>query len=127
MNKKDNRLWRSPLGQKWFIMLVLISLLLTILKINSHFSFIPKVYATLDCKNISYDFFDLIMYGTWLIGPPLFFLIEYVYIFGGDEKRRLDSDQVTDLKYCHDLASKIWAGVGVFLGIMLLIRYGIKF
>ena len=123
----ENKLWRSPLGAKWFIVLVMIALILTIIKFYSSVSFITKTYQTSGDKEISYDFFNLIMYGCWLIGPPLFFLIEYTFIFGKDENRRMDPIQVADLKYCHDLASKVWAGVGVFLSMMLLVKYGIKF
>ena len=122
----ETKLWRSPLGSKVFISFVIIILILTALKFYSNTFFIEAFYKSSDCKDIKYDFFNLILYGVWLIGPPLFFLIEYVFIFGKDENRRMNEIQCADLKYCHDLASKVWGGIGVFFSILLLVKYGIK-
>ena len=122
----EQKLWRSPLGKPWFLITTLIILLLTILKLNSSLTFFPRELLVDGKPPIKYDLFDILLYGGWLIGPPLFFLIEYVFIFGKDESRRLDDKQVADLKYCHELAGKIWAGVSVFLGILLLTKHNIK-
>lgn len=120
------KLWRSPLGKNWFIITVVLALGLTIFKIWSDLNFLPKIFET-DKKPLHYDFFNLILYGAWIIGPPFFFLVEYTLIFGKDEARRMDPIQRDDLKYCHELASKVWAGVGVFLSILLFIKFGVKF
>lgn len=120
------RLWKSPLGKPSFIGFVLFLLLLTILKLISSVTFIDRELALEPNNPIHYDLFDLLLYGIWLIGPPVVFLVEYTYIFGEDDSRRMNEKEVADLKYCHELAGKIWAGVSVFLGIVLLIRYGIK-
>ena len=123
----QSNLWRSPLGKLWFLILVLVLLSLTILKLNSSLIFVDREFVVDKTQTVHYDLFDLLLYGLWLIGPPVLFLVEYVYIFGRVESRRLDEKQVADLKYCQELAGKIWAGVSVFLGIILLIRHGIKF
>lgn len=121
----NERLWRSPLGEKWFMAIVILMLILTFIKFVNRTNFIPSTQL-INGKETTYDLMDLFLYGCWLIGPPLIFLIEYVFIFGRDEKRRLNTKQVADLKYCHELASKVWAGVSVFLSIILLTKYGIK-
>src|SRR4051812_16852760 len=110
-NSKTPELWKSPLGHVPFIVSVMILLILTILKYASNLNFIRASYEISKDKKVEYDIFNVILYGAWVIVPPLIFLIEYVFIFGKDESRRLDRDQCADIKYCHDLASKIWAGV----------------
>ncbi|GAA0852822.1 hypothetical protein [Aliiglaciecola litoralis] len=52
------------------------------------------------------------MIGTfWVIGPPVWFFIEYFFIF-----RRFGNPQAKEeLKRGQELASKIWAGVIIIL------------
>jgi len=77
-------------------------------------------------REINYDYLDIILYILWLIGPPLFFLYEYIYIFGKDPSNRLDKAQVDDLKYTQELGSKIWTALSVCFGVLLLVKYGLK-
>jgi hypothetical protein len=125
---KKKRLWRSPLGARWVVTLVLILLIATFIKFITPCPVLIRkyFYFSESHKSVLYDLFDLILYGCWLIIPPVFFLIEYVFIFDKDETRRMDEDQLSDMKYVQDLASKVWAAVGVFFSIMLLLKYGIR-
>ncbi len=120
------KLWRQKPAQRVFLVIVVVILFGTILKFSSDTIWICKIYKTPEGKEIHYDFMNVVLYGLWLIGPPLFFLIEYVFIFGKNEANRMDTIQIEDIKYCQDLGSKIWGGISVFLGILLLIKYGIK-
>jgi hypothetical protein len=120
----EAKLWRSSLYQKTFFWVVICVLIASVIFIYQgvDFSTPPK-------KNIptTYSMWDMLIYGTWIIGPPCFFLIEYTYIFGADGKNRMNSAQRDDIKYCQDLAAKIWAAVAVFLSILLTIKYGSPF
>jgi hypothetical protein len=53
----------------------------------------------------------VVLGGLWVIGPPVWFFLEHVYIF------RIwgDPDQYEQFKRLQDLAGKIWAGVIIFL------------
>jgi hypothetical protein len=124
--EKEKKLWRSPIGSPWLIGPILFLLLLTIIKFFMKGKLLPIDVEAIKTTKGSFDLVDILLYGVWVILPPLVFLIEYVFLFGRNEQNRLDLSQITDIKYCHELASKIWAGVGVFLGIALLIKYGIK-
>ena len=122
---EKEKLWRTPIKGAWFIVILTILILATSLK----FSFKSLIWfpsTTEATTKIFYDYIDLIIYGLWIIVPPLFFLFEYVYLFGKDEKNRLDPIQREDLKYCQDLGSKIWAAIAVFFSILLFVKYGIK-
>jgi hypothetical protein len=123
----QEKLWRSPLGSKWVMGSVLTLLLLTVIKICSNpvWIAVPSNFVSPE-NHAKYDFLNIILYGIWVVGPPVIFLIEYTMIFGRNEDNRMNPRQCEDLKYCHELAGKIWAGVGVFLSVILLIKYGIK-
>jgi len=128
MESTEKKLWHSPLDSIYFIMLLLLLLFGTILKFctNTVWISIPQTYFSSAEKHVNFDFANLIIYGIWLVGPPLLFLIEYTFMFGKAEKNRMDPIQCADIKYCHDLASKIWAGVSVFLSVILALKYGLK-
>ncbi|SDF14843.1 hypothetical protein SAMN05216464_113120 [Mucilaginibacter pineti] len=119
----EEKLWRSSLYQKTFLWIVISLLIGSVLFIYHGVNF----STAKEGKPASYDTWDMIIYGIWIIGPPCFFLIEYTYIFGADDKNRMNSAQRDDIKYCQDLGAKIWAAVAVFLSILLTIKYGSPF
>ncbi len=125
--EKAKKLWCTPFGKRlkfWITLACLIAI--TITKFCTNYTVLDSgIESTSSLKN-HYDYLDLVFYGLWLVGPPLFFLYEYVFYFGKDPSYRLDSAQTADIKYCHDLGSKIWGGLAVFLSILLLVKYGIK-
>lgn len=125
-NKLEEKLWKSPYGSPIFQIIVILMLLFCLSKltiIENHWFDAGK-----KSKNeISYDIIDISIYFFWLVMPPIFFLVEYVVLFGKNESNRLNSDQISDLKYCQELGSKIWAAVVICFSILLYVRYGFKF
>lgn len=124
---KAEELWSTPFVKKtefWVILAFLI--VITITKFCIKHPFLDSGVPPKDAPK-NYDYLDLVFYGLWLVGPPSFFLYEYVFYFGKKSSNRLDPKQAADIKYCQDLAGKIWAGLAVFFSILLLAKYGIKF
>lgn len=71
------------------------------------------------------DVVDIVVYSCWAILPPAWFLYEYTWLFPDDAK--FDSHQLNDLKYKHELAGKLWAGVIVLITAILLFKHtGVK-
>jgi hypothetical protein len=125
-NKLGEKLWRSPYGNEKFIIVVFLGLFLTLLKLavlQNHWYDSERESQ----NQICYDIYDIIIYFFWLLAPPICFLYEYIFLFGKNEANRLNSDQITDLKYCQELASKTWAAVVICLSFLLYVRYGYKF
>ena len=56
-----------------------------------------------------------ILFGAWLIGPPLWFLREWS-VFEPDQN---DPKKFEYFKYSHELAKNFWIAVSVFLGLLL--------
>lgn len=118
--------WRSPIRNGGVIFLLVLLVIFSGYKLSPEIFWCSRQFKLPDRNPVRYDVIDVFIYGAWLIGPPVFFLYEYVFLFGKDPARRMDPKQVEDLKYCQELATKIWAGIGVFLSALLLIKYGIK-
>ena len=128
----ENNLWQSEVRKCFTIIAIVlvIAFIFTVFKFSSNWTLLPAEVKVpkKDETGLKYDFLDVVFYGLWIIGPPLWFLYEYVNLFGKNPAYRLDTNQRDDMKYCQDLASKIWAAVAVFLSILLSIKYGlIKF
>lgn len=124
-NELNEEPWKTPFGNWFFLVILILFLLFSFLKL--------AIFKTLwwdselcAPKQISYDLADGLIYFFWLVGPPVFFLIEYVFLFGKNRENRLNSRHVDDLKYCQDLASKIWAAIVVCFSALLYLKYGIK-
>lgn len=118
--------WSTPFKSWWFQIPLLVILLFSFFKL----AFIETRWLDSEkdsINHICYNILDLIIYFFWLLTPPIFFLIEYVCCFGKNESNRLNSDQVTDIKYCQELGSKIWAAVVVCFSLLMYVRYGFKF
>jgi hypothetical protein len=123
----EKSLWRSPTNKIGFILLLFFLICFTLWK----FTLVDHQWFESDKESdnpgICYDYADITLYILWLIGPPLFFLCEYVYFFGKNPLNRFDPDQVNDLKYTQELGSKIWTALSICFSILLYIRYGFKF
>ena len=111
-NSGNKIIWKSFIGRTVFACSILLCLL-TILIVTNLFDLHRQ-------STVSY--FDVIAYCAWTVLPPAWFLFEYVWLFPDEAK--LDSSQLSDLKYTHELASKIWAGVVVLITAVLYIKYG---
>jgi hypothetical protein len=103
--------WKSPWGRIVFIVSILLAVF-TILQITNYFHL--KASATIVP-------FDLVAYFAWTIFPPAWFLFEYVWLFSDADK--LDPNKVSDLKYVHELAGKVWASLVVLLSVILYLKY----
>lgn len=64
---------------------------------------------------------DVFIYCFLAIAPPAWFLLEYVWFF--PDRLKLDSNELADLKYTHELAGKVWAGVVVVVTAILWLKY----
>lgn len=122
--KKSNRkLWFSPIGRIIFA-LSIFALFFTLLKITNCFN-LQNIHTELkceeECKEPHYEIFDVIAYCAWTIGPPVWFMFEYVWLF--PKKYKFDSDQLNDLKYVHELGSKVWAAFVICITVILYIKY----
>lgn len=105
------KIWVSPIGRKFFVVAILLAVI-TLLLLTDSFNF---------GKNIV---FDVIVYSFWTILPPAWFMFEYTWLFPDDA--RFDSNQLADLKYKHELAAKIWAGLVLLITAIMYHRYEVK-
>ena len=117
--------WKTPFGNWLFLVALILFLLFSVSKLLM----IKSLWWDSKIKSpneINYDVADVLIYSLWLIGPPVFFLVEYVFLFGRNRGNRLKSSHVDDLKYRQDLASKIWAAIVVCFTALLYLKYGWK-
>jgi hypothetical protein len=108
----DKQVWTSKIGRTVFVISILLAIY-SIVEITDRFN----LY-----HHDTVRYFDVIAYCAWTIIPPSWFLFEYVWLFPA--KSKLDSNELGDLKYTHELASKIWAGLVVLITAVLYIKYG---
>ena len=104
-----SKTWTSPVGRAVFTISIFLGFLSLFLIWKYH-----------DCKELM-----LTIYGAWTIGPPVWFLYEYVWLF--PERLRHDSVEFGDLKYVHELSGKIWAGLVVVMTAILIVSYKFSF
>lgn len=123
----EKSLWRSPVNNIYFHIFLFLLICFTLWKFT--LAKYPCMESDTESERpgVCYDYLDIILYISWLIGPPMFFLFEYVYLFGKNPLNRLDKEQVDDLKYTQELGSKIWTALSICFGILLYVRYGFKF
>lgn len=108
----EKKVWTSTIGRTVFVISILLAIY-SIVEITDRFN----LY-----HHDTVRYFDVIAYCAWTIIPPAWFLFEYVWLFPA--KSKLDSNELGDLKYTHELASKIWAGLVVLITAVLYIKYG---
>lgn len=107
----DQKIWISPIGRYAFGIAFILAIL-TLLQITNAFGFgRSKV-------------FDVIAYSAWTILPPSWFMFEYTWLFPNEA--RFDPNQLADLKYKHELAGKIWAGLVLLITAFIYLKYGQK-
>lgn len=109
---REKKVWTSAIGRTIFVVSILLAFY-TIVEITDKFNLYHH-------ETVSY--FDVIAYCAWTVIPPAWFLFEYVWLFPA--KSKLDSNELADLKYTHELASKIWAGLVVLITAVLYLKYG---
>jgi hypothetical protein len=103
------KLWVSAIGRVVFSC-SLASAALTLLLITNAFGI---------GSNLS---FDIIAYAAWTILPPAWFMLEYVWLFPAEA--RFDAHLLSDLKYKHELAGKIWGGLVLLITATMYLKYG---
>lgn len=103
----DYRPWRSPIG-RWVF----------------SFGIILAVFSMIVCMFSRSEPFVICTYSVWTLFPPSFTLYEYVWLF--PDKYKLNTNQLTDMKYTHELAGKIWAAVLIVMGVLILVKFHIK-
>jgi hypothetical protein len=64
------------------------------------------------------------VYAFWTLAPPLWFFVEYVWIF---DPLRGNALRVQDFNTAQGLAQKVWAALLVFLSVFALVLWGAKF
>jgi hypothetical protein len=123
MTKKP---FTSQLKKPIYFIIFFLFILLSILQFLHMTPFSsPSSHLVNKCEpGIFFDRIDIFLYGLWIIGPPLFFLFEYAYIFEPDAKNK--EAQFEEFKYSQELASKIWAALAVLFSIILKNMYGIN-
>jgi hypothetical protein len=109
------KVWKSPWGRIVFTLSILLAVF-TILQVTNYFHL--EASATIAP-------FDLVAYFAWTMLPPAWFLYEYVWLFSDADK--LDPNKVSDLKYVHELAGKVWASLVVLLSVILYLKYHIVY
>ncbi|HET6993040.1 MAG TPA: hypothetical protein VFJ43_17030 [Bacteroidia bacterium] len=110
---REKKFWKSKTGKAILGITVLLCFF-TILKMTDNFDL---------QKKDKFEYFDLIAYCAWTILPPIWFLLEYVWLFSDEHK--LDSNRLADYKYTQNLANKIWVAFVVLISTILYIKYGI--
>lgn len=113
--KEERKIWENKKG-RWFFVVASVACVVSFLLLYLYRHDYEPGFIKLQ---------DAIIYGLWLIVPPVWFLAEYIWIF--PEKYKFDDDQLTDFKYVQSLASKFWAAVLILFGIILYYKYGGKF
>jgi hypothetical protein len=127
MAKRNHIVWKNPFGKLMFGVSTLV-VIFSILYVLELFPTIPllnntKKFVTGNkVKEIKIG--DLFIYIFWVVVPPFFFLIEYLYFF--PDQYKVDSEQLTDLKYTQELSAKVWAGLILVLSAILFLRYDFK-
>jgi hypothetical protein len=115
--------WRSKWA-KWFFVFVLVSLptsVVLILKSDEPAQVKSVVTCVDTMRHISA--LDIFVYAFWALIPPTWFFLEYNYHFPQERKR--DPLSMEDMKYTQELGGKFWSGILIFLGMILLLKYGI--
>lgn len=103
----STKMWESKVGRKAFLYAVILATITLFLITTLH----SKI-------------FDIVAYGLWTIVPPSWFMYEYTWLF--PDEARFDSNQLSDLKYKHELAGKIWGGLVLLITAVLYLKYGQK-
>ncbi|WP_035644161.1 hypothetical protein [Flavobacterium sp. ASV13] len=123
ISESNPKLWFSLIGRIIFT-LSIVALFFTLWEITNSFN-LKNIHTELNCiegcKEVHYKIFDVIAYCAWTIGPPVWFMFEYVWLF--PKKYKFDSDQLNDLKYVHELGSKVWAAFVICITVILYIKY----
>lgn len=104
-----DKVWTSTIGRIVFGCSLILAIL-TLLLITNAFNI---------GSNLS---FDIIAYAAWTIFPPAWFMFEYVWLF--PDEARFDAHQLSDLKYKHELAGKIWGGLVLLITATIYLKYG---
>ncbi len=110
IQKNNPLVWKSKIGRPLFIIASLF-VIFTIITITYFF----------DDKKLT-KYLDLILFCTWTIAPPVWFLYEYVKNFPDEYK--LNPHMLADYKVTQELASKIWASVVVIITAIFYLKYG---
>ena len=82
---------------------------------------VPVKYNYTILKEKIVNSFDIFIYAFWIIIPPSWFLFEYTWLFPNN--LRQDTNEISDLKYKHELAGKVWAGLVGLITLLLYIKY----
>jgi hypothetical protein len=73
--------------------------------------FLLCVWYVYGHRGEEYNLHALLIGGFWVVGPPVWFLIEHFFLF----RYFGDSSQYDQFKRVQELASKIWAGAVIVL------------
>lgn len=68
---------------------------------------------------------DLLVFCLWAIGPPLWFLFEYAWVYS-TKNYKINQSYFDDFKYTQGLAANVWIAVFVVNAFILFIKYGKK-
>jgi hypothetical protein len=112
---KNAEVWKSPIPKNYFITAGVLAFITFCIILGTYICKVKKDFNLMQIVNYS-------LYFVWAMGPPSFFFYEYMWKF----PYKSDANQLADLKYTHELASKIWAALLVVFGILLYSMYGVR-
>ena len=117
----DKSVWKNTLPKTVFIVTGLFAFATFIYFIISSYTS-KGIFTAAVPKDTKIILLDYLLYTFWTIVPPSYFLWEYLTLF----PYKLDSGQLSDIKYTQELSSKIWAALLFAFGILLYSKYGVR-
>jgi hypothetical protein len=122
---KANQVWKNKTG-RWFFGFAGVFAIISFLTLSEIFTPFDKWVYQVKTEKLTFDlkYIHGLIYGIWLLVPPLWFLYEYVWLF--DDKFKLKSNHQADFKFTQELASKFWASLLILFGLILYMKYGYK-
>lgn len=115
-----NKIWKNKKRYRFYIFTGFFAVFSLIVLLEN----MEPVIRDNDNKVKVIEWGDAIVYSMWLLGPPLWFLFEYICDF--EDKYKARSVQQTDFKFTYELASKVWAALLILFGLILYVHYGQK-
>ena len=118
--KQQTAIWRNARGALWSVVSValVVGSVVSILTDWAPWGYVDRKAAA------HLNVLDIVIYMVWSLAPPIWFFLEYNYIF--PDERKKDSTAREDLKYTQELGGKMWASLLVVLSVLLLLKYDIN-
>lgn len=113
------KVWKSKPGICFFLTIGVLAFLSSVLMLKG---LRIKEGKLIQPKRVYW--WDGFIYAFWVVAPPLWFLIEYIWLF--DDKYKMHSDYSNDVKFVQDLGRNAWAALFVLHSSILYLKYAYK-